>query len=303
MASICTSPKQVVLKYTTVLPQEVQLSTVGRGPRQIGRLPFGFKRQPTRVRSSNPDEVLTWAIVSNPEGDFLEYDVDYVTANPNNQKEINFKAYFTRREGTPGYWIDTENWGYVYWIYQEEGETVFSNSHITYYDGVAYHYSLIYPEQPVTFHTNRHISSIAISGGGTPAPSKWYPYSFIWKVYQGGNLVKSARHDSKTANFPASDIVILDAKPGHPESKVFNFPTAPLSVELKLKQNTEYSYQVIAKYSDDTEEVIHFFYGIDPTLLCFSEVGECPENTCQVDCGEHYCCYGSDGIAVHSFLK
>ncbi|MGF1542873.1 MAG: hypothetical protein ACFCU5_20925 [Pleurocapsa sp.] len=29
----------------------------------------------------------------------------------------------------------------------------------------------------------------------------------------------------------------------------------------------------------------------------------CPENTCQVDCGTHYCCYGSDGIATHSFLK
>ena len=30
---------------------------------------------------------------------------------------------------------------------------------------------------------------------------------------------------------------------------------------------------------------------------------KCPENTCKVDCGTHYCCYGSDGIAVSSFEK
>ena len=31
--------------------------------------------------------------------------------------------------------------------------------------------------------------------------------------------------------------------------------------------------------------------------------GGCPSNTCEVDCGDKYCCYGSDGIAVTSYLK
>lgn len=30
---------------------------------------------------------------------------------------------------------------------------------------------------------------------------------------------------------------------------------------------------------------------------------DCPPNTCKVDCGNVYCCYGSDGIAVSSFSK
>lgn len=30
---------------------------------------------------------------------------------------------------------------------------------------------------------------------------------------------------------------------------------------------------------------------------------ECPDNTCEVDCVEHICCYGSNGVAVHSFYK
>lgn len=41
------------------------------------------------------------------------------------------------------------------------------------------------------------------------------------------------------------------------------------------------------------------------SVECITEPPDdsCPENTCQVDCGTHYCCYGSDGIAVHSYLK
>lgn len=31
--------------------------------------------------------------------------------------------------------------------------------------------------------------------------------------------------------------------------------------------------------------------------------GGCPPNSCEVDCGDKYCCYGSDGIAVTSYLK
>ena len=33
------------------------------------------------------------------------------------------------------------------------------------------------------------------------------------------------------------------------------------------------------------------------------ELVQCPEGTCQVDCGSVYCCYGSDGYAVDSFSK
>ena len=303
MTSICTSPKQVILKYTTVLPQEIYLKTSTQGTRTLGRIPFGTKGQFTRVRSPNPEGVLTWDFTSNPEGDFLEYDVAYTTAHPDNQQEITFKAYFTRNQGTPGYWIDTEDNNRVNWTSKANGETAYSNSQISYYDGFTYLYGLIYFDELPPRHSLNFISDIKISGGGSYAPSKWFPYSFIWNIYLDGNLIKSAKHNSQTPNAPADKIVIVDAQPGSPESKVFNFSETPSSIKLKLKDNTEYSYQIIAKYPDNTEEIIHFFYGIDPTLLCFSEEEECPDNTCKVDCGEHYCCYGSNGIAVYSFLK
>ena len=31
--------------------------------------------------------------------------------------------------------------------------------------------------------------------------------------------------------------------------------------------------------------------------------GYCPENTCEVDCGIHFCCYDSNGITIESFAK
>ena len=41
----------------------------------------------------------------------------------------------------------------------------------------------------------------------------------------------------------------------------------------------------------------------NPSLICIGDTDQCPENTCEVDCGTHICCYGSDGVAVHSFVK
>ena len=37
-------------------------------------------------------------------------------------------------------------------------------------------------------------------------------------------------------------------------------------------------------------------------VICGCEEN-CPENTCEVDCGDHICCYGSDGKAVISISK
>ena len=40
-----------------------------------------------------------------------------------------------------------------------------------------------------------------------------------------------------------------------------------------------------------------------PSELNVTCVALCPEGTCTVDCGTHYCCYGSDGVAVESVPK
>ena len=37
------------------------------------------------------------------------------------------------------------------------------------------------------------------------------------------------------------------------------------------------------------------------TITCINKF--CPPNTCAVDCGDHICCYGSDGISQFSYLK
>ncbi|PSB05603.1 hypothetical protein C7B62_24860 [Pleurocapsa sp. CCALA 161] len=37
-----------------------------------------------------------------------------------------------------------------------------------------------------------------------------------------------------------------------------------------------------------------------PLVQC---AGQCPPNTCSVDCGSYVCCYGSDGISVFNYNK
>lgn len=42
---------------------------------------------------------------------------------------------------------------------------------------------------------------------------------------------------------------------------------------------------------------------IRPQYVQIINAKECPPNTCPVECGRNICCYGSDGIAVTTFLK
>ena len=50
------------------------------------------------------------------------------------------------------------------------------------------------------------------------------------------------------------------------------------------------------------QSLIHAFQGKDAQLFCL-EPGKCPENSCEVDCGDHDCCYNQNGYAIHSYKK
>ena len=72
------------------------------------------------------------------------------------------------------------------------------------------------------------------------------------------------------------------------------------------------SFTLVADYSSEQISCILriFKNGVNVLTKESSECPEvellddkCPPNTCKVDCDTHYCCYGSDGIAVSSFEK
>lgn len=49
-------------------------------------------------------------------------------------------------------------------------------------------------------------------------------------------------------------------------------------------------------------EVIKAILGLRECPV-IEKLNQCPENTCRVDCGTHYCCYNSEGISTFSYLK
>ena len=51
----------------------------------------------------------------------------------------------------------------------------------------------------------------------------------------------------------------------------------------------------------DGEEIFSRTEAATPTVILVSE--QCPPNTCPVDCGDHVCCYNSEGIATFCYLK
>ena len=302
MALTCNSPKQVILKYTSVLPQKISLATGAHSTRSPGKLPWRILPYRSQVQSPNPDAVMTWDFVAHPDGNLLEYTVTYSHAGTNDPPNDSFKAYFSGTQTSPGFYFEED--GRVKWQYLHDDQLVYTNEPVSPFPNGYPHPGLFLTDQPVPYLTNHDlILGISLSGGSLPAPAEYWPYSFRWNIYLDGNLFISHLHRSQTPEPPEEDIVIEDGKPGSPESEVFSFLEPPISVKLKLKEDTEYSYQVIAKYLDESSEVIHNFYGIEPDLLCFSTEDECPEHSCQVDCGEHYCCYGSGGISLYSFAK
>ncbi len=59
---------------------------------------------------------------------------------------------------------------------------------------------------------------------------------------------------------------------------------------------TFYKFEVLSN-----EEVIFTRIELEQPEVAF--VGVCLPDTCEVDCGTHICCYGSDGITTYSYLK
>ncbi len=305
MASTCNNPQQVVLQYFSVLPREVSLRTDGHLPRTPGSLPALGNSAYTSLKAINPESVITWNFEPNPSGNLLEYNVSYSVAASPSLSPRTFKAYFAGNETNLGFTENEE--GHLHWAYTKgDGESQMGGSiapgeatNNTWF--TSYPFQIV--EQPQNPPREHLIFDIQFTSGGTAVPPENLPYSFIWNLYIDNQWVKKGIHRSKTSTPPEGLVKIIDAQTGSLQTNSFEFEETPISVDLKQKSGTNYTHQIIAKHPDKTESVIYEFYGINPTLICFSAVGECPDNTCQVDCGEHYCCYQNDGISIYSFLK
>ncbi len=79
--------------------------------------------------------------------------------------------------------------------------------------------------------------------------------------------------------------------------------------QLYIDEIGQYVYVYAENVNTSSRRYLGFFNNtISDTppawsVECVEVLDECPENTCEVDCHTHTCCYGSDGIAVHSFSK
>jgi|GEM_PF-6097778 len=86
----------------------------------------------------------------------------------------------------------------------------------------------------------------------------------------------------------------IPLKEGIERLKIVRYSTALYLYINNINTNTDALVRQINPFSSDSRNT----YSVSCELL-----EECPKGTCQVDCGDVYCCYGADGIAVDSFKK
>lgn len=144
-------------------------------------------------------------------------------------------------------------------------------------------------------------------------------FSAVWEIsiYKAGQLaetVVTTAFDQKP--FEWSDKVVQTGVlySESYDTKTFSKQAGSQGVEIlphSSKSNAKQVWLVdLDEEGNETNREMIFEFSRRPdldslpnhTLTCVM-VAECPENTCKVDCGEHYCCYNSSGVSVESFAK
>lgn len=296
MALTCTNSKKVILKYISVIPTKIEYSgfkyfksTSLSFPFRSGSLDF------FQVSAPNADAELSWSFSPNHDSTNFVYDVTVVFASPNApEPSATFKSYFSGRYSDIGFWYN-EN-GTVYWqvTYGDPPQTQNTTNYVRAYGSFTGYRKVDSIDENAT---SRDITSISI-GGGTVNPDLGY----AWKmdIFADGTYLTTKYVRTSTGSPPEDSVSILEAIPGYPYEKEFLFLETSQNIKLVKDESKEYFWQLI---NSSTGEEIFSFDGFDPELLCFAEESECPSDTCQVDCGDHYCCYKADGHSIYSYSK
>ncbi|ELS04814.1 hypothetical protein Xen7305DRAFT_00045500 [Xenococcus sp. PCC 7305] len=303
MGLACNNSKKVTLKYTSVIPNKIQY--LGLGHTQHSR-PFGWPKisgpHSFEVSSPNPDTELTWDFTLSHDNSHFIYDVTVNFANPNSpEPSATFPIYLAGTFSQLGFWYN-EN-GTVYWKFALGDPPVVRNS-TNYVRAVGSQTGFRKVDSSSDNAGSTDITSISVGG---PTINPELGYAWIMNIFADGNLFTTKIVRSSDGSPPESGVKVIDALPGYQIEKDFLYLETEQGFKLEKVAEEEYLWKLIkflpGDTSGSTDEEIFSFHGLEPDLLCFVVDGECPEGTCQVDCGDHYCCYEPTGISVYSFNK
>ena len=298
MTTICENSKQVILKYTSVIPHRIAY----RGSEYHGAVNIGWDywqegNQYFLIQASL-DAEITWDFTPDLTRSLYQHPITYTHANPNIDPPTSiYNAYFFGFYEVQGIVYDEEGIAYYSYIDNSDEENPINRTDkITtrpgYYNFIKYDSS------------DENASSFGVLDMSISKGEIYYFLGYAWTFnwYFDGEYRGSRTVRSNTNSPPQENVLFIEATPDQDITETFAFEEITEKVELIKSPTDSYSWS-LKKTKSGIEEIIHTFAGIEPELLCFLNLDECPENSCQVDCGEHYCCYNSQGISIHAFLK
>ena len=144
-------------------------------------------------------------------------------------------------------------------------------------------------------------------------------FASVWnlKIWEDGDLFftspyRSGIGENNWESAGGRDVVVYRPKTSGLATR--NYTKALKNTGVKIKQEFNESSRIRKIYIEEyypsnptvpvsSYQIETLYGGLPMPEISLTCIGICPPNTCEVDCGNHICCYGSDGIAVSSFLK
>ena len=298
MTTICNNSKKVILKYKSVTPHKIAY----QGRKYHGSVSLGWdfwqdENQYFAIQASSNTEI-TWDFTPDLTRSFYKYPITYTHANPNiNPSTSIYNAYFFGSYEVLGIEYDEEGIAHYQLIDNQDPENPINRiEKIITRPG---YYTFRKYDSPNENASSFGVLDMSINQGEI---YDFLGYAWIFKWYFNGVHVGTYTVRSNTSSPPQEKVYFLEATPGQDVTETFTFEEIPEKLELIKSTTDNYSWS-LKKTDSETEEIIHTFAGIEPELLCFLNVNECPENTCTVDCGTYCCCYNSNGYSVYAFSK
>lgn len=156
---------------------------------------------------------------------------------------------------------------------------------------------------------NSHITSELVLdiSLNSVSPAPFFNTRWKLKIYNSGVEIATHEFLGDMSNPPEERITIPGEIGFIPTTINFSKLPDTEAFELITVSVEDDEYQIIKHFLDENsnsinQEIFYNIFGKNPELYCVTE-GECPENSCTVDCGTYCCCYNSQGYSVHAFSK
>ena len=303
MVYSCVDAGKVILRYLSLGSNRIRfISEIDSVQGVLAAAILIEVRDVYRLTADNATETITWDWFPTVDDRVWEIKGYWTNASIPAQT-YNFTLHFLKEYGD--FSLIVEEGEIIQWELKNHSYAGLEDPyHVTF--RWAYFQNLIKVSSPVASGGSNQVLNIQI----TSTELLRQPPEVLWGVnfYKNGDFLTTKYTKGFDSNPPLENLELLGDLGQEIKEQSFLKEAINQAVELLPVPGIQNHWQLWLVFLDANQqeisrEIINYFSGENPELLCIAQEGECPENSCKVDCNTHYCCYDNQGHSIYSFLK